>query len=41
MAQATSTPGKSLLDPKNHTLIMIDHQPQMAFATNSIDPVSL
>lgn len=26
---------KSLLTPKNHSLILIDHQPQMAFATRS------
>lgn len=30
-------PGKKLLTPDNHTLILIDHQPQMAFATRSID----
>jgi nicotinamidase-related amidase len=34
-------PGKTLLDPSNHTLIMIDHQSQMAFATKSIDAVTL
>lgn len=28
-------PAKSLLTPKNHSLILIDHQPQMAFATTS------
>lgn len=28
-------PGKALLTPTNHTLILIDHQPQMAFATRS------
>lgn len=28
-------PGKSLLTPDNHALILIDHQPQMAFATRS------
>ncbi|MBB3060089.1 hydrolase [Microbulbifer rhizosphaerae] len=28
-------PAKSLLTPDNHTLILIDHQPQMAFATRS------
>ena len=28
-------PAKSLLTPKNHSLILIDHQPQMAFATRS------
>jgi nicotinamidase-related amidase len=41
MATATAAPGKTLLDPHNHTLIMIDHQSQMAFATKSIDAVSL
>lgn len=33
--------GSQLLSPKDHTLILIDFQSQMAFATNSIDPVSL
>lgn len=28
-------PSKNLLTPDNHTLILIDHQPQMAFATRS------
>lgn len=37
MSKATPTPGKSLLNPKDHILIMIDHQSQMAFATRSID----
>ena len=41
MPQATPTPGKSLLDPVNHTLILIDFQSQMAFATKSIDPTLL
>jgi nicotinamidase-related amidase len=41
MAQATATPGKSLLEPTNHALVMIDHQSQMAFATKSIDAVML
>ena len=39
--KATPTPGAQLISPKDHTLIMIDFQSQMAFATNSIDPVSL
>jgi nicotinamidase-related amidase len=39
--QATPAPGKTLLDPKNHVLIMIDHQSQVAFATKSIDAVLL
>jgi nicotinamidase-related amidase len=30
-------PGKLLLSPSDHTLILIDHQSQMAFATKSID----
>jgi nicotinamidase-related amidase len=41
MPQATPTPGKTLLTPTNHTLVMIDHQSQMAFATKSIDAVML
>lgn len=41
MPQATPTPGKALLNPANHLLIMIDHQSQMAFATKSIDAVTL
>ena len=41
MPTAAPTPGRSLLDPANHTLIMIDHQSQMAFATKSIDAVIL
>jgi nicotinamidase-related amidase len=39
MAHATPTPARTLLTPGDHTLIMIDHQSQMAFATKSIDPV--
>lgn len=41
MPTATPTPAKSLLTPQDHTLIMIDHQSQMAFATHSIDAVNL
>ncbi|MFZ6644085.1 hydrolase [Undibacterium sp. TJN25] len=41
MAIAKAQPGKTLLNGSNHTLIMIDHQSQMAFATKSIDPVLL
>jgi nicotinamidase-related amidase len=41
MPEAKAVPGKTLLDPKNHALILIDHQSQMAFATKSIDPVQL
>ena len=39
--KATATPGKSLLSPQNHTLVLIDFQSQMAFATKSIDAVTL
>jgi len=38
---AKATPGSLLLTPRDHTLIMIDHQSQMAFATHSIDAVNL
>ena len=34
-------PSDKLLTPSNHTLILIDHQPQMAFATRSIDVAEL
>ena len=34
---AQPNPAERLLTPSNHTLILIDHQPQMAFAANSID----
>ncbi|CCA90765.1 hydrolase [Novosphingobium sp. PP1Y] len=33
---ATPTPGKSLISPTDHTLILIDFQSQMSFATKSI-----
>ncbi len=36
--KATLTPAKTLLDPNNHALILIDFQSQMAFATKSIAP---
>lgn len=39
--KATTTPGSKLLTPKDHTLIMIDFQSQMAFATRSVDAVML
>lgn len=39
--KATPTPGPQLITPNDHTLVLIDFQSQMAFATNSIDPVSL
>ncbi|MEO1242517.1 MAG: hydrolase [Pseudomonadota bacterium] len=35
--RAKPTPSGELLNPENHTLILIDHQPQMAFAANSIE----
>jgi len=38
---ATPTPGSQLLSPNDHTLVMIDFQSQMAFATHSIDAVNL
>ena len=41
MPNATPTPGKGLISPKDHTLIMIDFQSQMAFATHSIDAITL
>lgn len=41
MPIATPTPAKGLLTPDNHTLILIDHQPQMAFATKSLDTATL
>jgi nicotinamidase-related amidase len=41
MPTAKPTPGALLLTPKDHTLILIDFQSQMAFATKSIDPVYL
>ncbi|MEJ0003052.1 MAG: hydrolase [Pararobbsia sp.] len=41
MPVAKAQPGKAMLDPSNHTLIMIDHQSQMSFATKSIDAVTL
>jgi nicotinamidase-related amidase len=41
MPTAKPTPGKTLLTPTDHTLVMIDFQSQMAFATKSIDPVLL
>src|ERR1700691_6454763 len=38
---AKATPGSKLLTPKDHALILIDFQSQMAFATHSIDGVVL
>lgn len=34
-------PAPKLLTPSDHTLILIDHQPQMAFATRSMDIAEL
>lgn len=39
--RATAAPGSKLLTPKDHLLILIDFQSQMAFATHSIDGVTL
>ncbi|VTU14074.1 hydrolase [Variovorax sp. RA8] len=39
--KATPTAGAKLLTPTDHTLVMIDFQSQMAFATHSIDAVTL
>ena len=39
--KAQAAPGKKLLSPADHTLIMIDHQSQMSFATKSIDATLL
>ena len=41
MSNAKAAPGKLLLNPNDHTLILIDFQSQMAFATKSIDAVAL
>lgn len=41
MVKAVAVPGKSLISPSDHTLIMIDHQSQMAFATKSITAIEL
>lgn len=41
MTQATATPGARLLNADDHTLIMIDFQSQMAFATKSISATEL
>lgn len=38
---ATPTPGKMLITPKDHALILIDFQSQMSFATHSIDAITL
>jgi nicotinamidase-related amidase len=41
MTPATATPGARLLNAADHTLIMIDYQSQMAFATKSISATEL
>jgi nicotinamidase-related amidase len=41
MPTASPVPAKKLLTPADHTLILIDHQSQMSFATRSIDVGSL
>jgi nicotinamidase-related amidase len=41
MTQAVATPGARLLNAADHTLIMIDYQSQMAFATKSISATEL
>jgi nicotinamidase-related amidase len=41
MIKAIPQPGKTLLSPADHTLILIDFQSQMAFATKSIDSIML
>src|ERR1700712_6101544 len=38
---ATPVPGKGLISPTDHVLFMIDFQSQMAFATKSIDAITL
>jgi len=38
---ATPTPGKTLISPTDHALVLIDFQSQMAFATKSIDATLL
>ena len=38
---ATATPAARLLKPADHTLVMIDFQSQMAFATHSIEAITL
>jgi nicotinamidase-related amidase len=41
VTKATPAPSKGLLTPTNHALILVDFQPQMAFATKSIDATLL
>jgi nicotinamidase-related amidase len=39
--KATAKPAKSLLSPKDHAMVLIDHQSQMAFCSASIEPQTL
>ena len=39
--KASPVPGSKLISPQDHTLILIDFQSQMSFATKSIDAVNL
>lgn len=41
MTTATAVPGASLLSAADHTLVLIDFQSQMAFATRTIDIAAL
>ena len=41
MPTALTAAGKQLLTPQDHTLILVDHQSQMAFAVRSIDVATL
>jgi hypothetical protein len=41
MTKAVAAPGKTLLSPADHTLIMIDDQSEMAFVTKSTDAIAL
>jgi hypothetical protein len=41
MITAVAQPGKTLLSPSDHALILTDVQSQMAFATRSIDALTL
>jgi nicotinamidase-related amidase len=41
MSTARPEPGHTLISPRDHILILIDHQSQMSFATKSIDAIEL
>ncbi|MET8824443.1 hydrolase [Streptomyces sp. NPDC004610] len=41
IAQVTATPGPDLLTPDNCAVLLVDHQPQMFFATGSGDRTSI